>query len=205
MRLDLSLYLITDPVLCADHGLVETVVAAVRGGATVIQLRDKHAPDGELIDQARRLKATLSGSGVPLIINDRLAVALESGADGVHIGQDDGEVAEARRELGERAILGLSVQTLEQMARIDAERLDYLGLGPVFATPSKHDHAEPLGFTGLATLAAASPLPSVAIGGLKAEHVEATRQAGADGLAVISAICGMPDPEAAARAFFSRD
>ncbi|SDN90784.1 MULTISPECIES: thiamine phosphate synthase [Halomonas] len=201
MRLDLSLYLVTDPALCAGHGLVETVVAAVRGGASVVQLRDKHAADGELIDQARRLKAALAGSGVPLIINDRLAVAVESGADGLHIGQDDGEVAEARAALGEQAILGLSVQTLEQLARIDAKRLDYLGLGPVFATPSKHDHAEPLGFAGLATLAAASPLPGVAIGGLKAEHVAATRQAGAQGLAVISAICGMPDPEAAARAF----
>lgn len=203
MRLDLSLYLVTDPSLCDGHGLEKTVVAAVRGGATAIQLRDKHAGDGELIDQARRLKAALAGSGVPLIINDRLPVAVESGADGLHIGQDDGEVAAARAALGDQAILGLSVQTLEQMARLDGERLDYLGLGPVFATPSKHDHATPLGFEGLATLVAASPLPSVAIGGLKAEHAAAVRQAGAQGLAVISAICGMPDPEAAARAFYS--
>jgi len=202
MKLDLSLYLVTDPGLCAERGLVETVVAAVRGGVTVVQLRDKHASDGEMIDQARRLKAALAGSGVPLIINDRLAVALESGADGLHMGQDDGEVAAARAALGERAILGLSVQTLTQMARVDTERLDYLGLGPVFATPSKHDHAEPLGFAGLASLGAASPLPAVAIGGLKAEHAAAVRQAGGRGLAVISAICGRPDPEAAARSFF---
>ncbi len=202
MRLDLSLYLVTDPGLCASHGLEETVVAAVRGGVTLVQLRDKHASDGELIDQARRLKTALAGSGVPLIINDRLAVAVESGADGLHIGQDDGEVAAARAALGETAILGLSVQTLDQMARIDPQALDYLGLGPVFATPSKHDHASPLGFEGLATLVAASPLPSVAIGGLKAEHVAPVRRAGADGLAVISAICGQPDPEAAARRFF---
>lgn len=200
MRLDLSLYLVTDPGLCAERGMLETVVAAVRGGVTVVQLRDKHASDGEMIDQARRLKAALAGSGVPLIINDRLAVAVESGADGLHIGQGDGEVAAARAALGERALLGLSVQSLEQMARVDAERLDYLGLGPVFATPSKHDHAEPLGFDGLARLATASPLPAVAIGGLKAEHAAAVRQAGAQGLAVISAICGRPDPEAAARA-----
>lgn len=202
MRLDLSLYLVTDPGLCANHGLEETVVAAVRGGVTLVQLRDKHASDGELIDQARRLKTALADSGVPLIINDRLAVAVESGADGLHIGQDDGEVAAARAALGETAILGLSVQTLDQMARIDPQALDYLGLGPVFATPSKHDHASPLGFEGLATLVAASPLPSVAIGGLKAEHVAPVRRAGADGLAVISAICGQPDPEAAARRFF---
>ncbi|MBE0489601.1 MAG: thiamine phosphate synthase [Halomonas sp.] len=202
MRLDLSLYLVTDPGLCAEQGLIETVVAAVRGGVTVVQLRDKHASDGEMIDQARRLKAALAGSGVPLIINDRLAVAVESGADGLHIGQDDGEVAAARAALAERALLGLSVQTPGQLARVDAERLDYLGLGPVFATPSKQDHAEPLGFAGLAALVAASPLPAVAIGGLKAEHVMAVRQAGAGGLAVISAICGRSDPEAAARDFF---
>lgn len=203
MRLDLSLYLITDPGLCAGRGLTETVVAAVRGGVTVVQLRDKHASDGEMIDQARRLKAALAGSGVPLIINDRLTVALESGADGLHIGQDDGEVAAARAALGEQALLGLSVQRHDQLGRVDAERLDYLGLGPVFATASKHDHAEPLGFTGLASLAAASPLPAVAIGGLKAEHAAAVHQAGARGLAVISAICGHADPEAAARAIRS--
>ncbi|WP_337133598.1 thiamine phosphate synthase, partial [Staphylococcus aureus] len=93
-------------------------------------------------------------------------------------------------------------QTLDQMARIDPQALDYLGLGPVFATPSKHDHASPLGFEGLATLGAASPRPSVAFGGITAELVAPVRRAGADGLAVISAICGQPDPEAAARRFF---
>lgn len=201
MRLDLSLYLITDQGICAGSGLVETVMAAVRGGVTMVQLRDKHASDGELIDQARRLKAALAGSGVPLIINDRLDVALAAGADGLHMGQDDGDVAMARAALGSEAILGLSVQNQAQMMRVDAEHLDYLGLGPVFATPSKHDHAEPLGFEGLASLVAASPLPTVAIGGLKAEHAAATRQAGAEGLAVISAICDAADPEAAARAF----
>lgn len=202
MRFDLSVYLITDPSLCAERGVVETVVAAVRGGVTLVQLRDKHVSDAELIDQARRLKAALVGSGVPLIINDRLAVAVESGADGLHIGQDDGDVVEARQALGPNAILGLSVQTHEQLARVDPSRLDYLGLGPVFPTPSKGDHAQPLGFEGLAALVAASPLPSVAIGGLKAEHATALRAAGAQGAAVISAICGQSDPEAAARAFF---
>lgn len=201
MSLDLSLYLVTDPELCARQGLVETVVAAVRGGVTVVQLRDKQASDGEMIDQARRLKAALAGSGVPLIINDRLAVALESGADGLHIGQDDGDVAAARSALGEAAILGLSVQNHDQLARLDPARLDYLGFGPVFATTTKRNHATPLGFDGLAALVAASPLPAVAIGGLKAEHARQVRAAGAQGPAVISAICGQPDPEAAARAF----
>lgn len=203
MPIDLSLYLVTDPGLCADRGLVDTVVAAVRGGVTLVQLRDKQASTAELIDQARRLKAALAGSGVPLIINDRLEVALAAGADGLHLGQDDGDVAAARAALGERAILGLSVQTHGQLARLDPGPLDYLGLGPVFATPTKHDHARPLGFDGLAALVAASPLPTVAIGGLTAAHAAAVRSAGADGLAVISAICGQPDPEAAARAFFA--
>ncbi len=204
MRVDLSLYLVTDPRLCARHGLVETVVAAVRGGVTLVQLRDKHASDDELIDQARRLKAALAGSGVPLIINDRLNVALASEADGLHLGQDDSDVALARQALGEGAILGLSVQNLEQMARLDPGPLDYLGLGPVFATSTKQNHAHPLGFDGLATLVAASPLPAVAIGGLQAEHAARVRAAGARGSAVISAICDTPDPQAAAQAFFTR-
>lgn len=204
MRLDLSLYLITDPSLCEGQGLVETVAAAVRGGVTVVQLRDKHASDDEMIQQARRIKQAIAGSGVPLIINDRLEVALASGADGLHIGQDDGDVATARRALGPDALFGLSVQRLDQLTRLDTEAvndLNYLGLGPVFATATKGDHATPIGLDGLAALVAASPLPSVAIGGLKREHVEAVRRAGADGLAVVSAICGTPDPEAAARAF----
>lgn len=200
MSPDLSLYLVTDSALCADYGLVETVAAAVRGGVTVVQLRDKHASDAEMIAQARQIKQAIAGSGVPLIINDRLEVALASGADGLHIGQDDGEVAAARRALGPQAILGLSIQRLDQLTQLDTDSLDYLGLGPVFATPTKGDHATPIGFDGLAALAAASPLPSVAIGGLKHEHVEKIRAAGANGLAVVSAICGTPDPQAAARA-----
>lgn len=203
MSLDLSLYLVTDPRLCARYGLVETVVAAVRGGATIVQLRDKQASDGELIDQARQLKAALAGSGVPLIINDRLAVAIESGADGLHLGQGDGDVVAARTAMGEQAILGLSVQNHAQLARLDPAPLDYLGLGPVFATSTKHDHAQPLGFDGLAALVAASPLPAVAIGGLEAQHVDKIRAAGAKGPAVVSAICGQADPEAAARMFYT--
>ncbi|WP_027966361.1 thiamine phosphate synthase [Halomonas halocynthiae] len=203
MHVDLSLYLVTDPALCKSYGLVETVAAAVRGGATLIQLRDKHASDAEMVSQARQIKQALAGSGVPLIINDRLEVALASGADGLHIGQDDGDVAAARNALGEKAILGLSVQRLEQLAQLDAAALNYLGLGPVFATATKGDHATPIGFDGLAALVAASPLPNVAIGGLKREHVEKVRAAGADGLAVVSAICGTPDPQAAAQGFFN--
>ncbi|WP_447956899.1 thiamine phosphate synthase [Vreelandella sp. EE7] len=201
MSLDLSLYLVTDAALCSAYGLEKTVEAAVAGGVTVVQLRDKHASDAAMIDQARRLKALLAGSGVPLIINDRLHVAVESGADGLHVGQSDATVPSARQALGRHALLGLSINTLAELESAPLETLDYLGLGPVFATASKQDHAQPLGFDGLAALARASRLPSVAIGGLKAEHAGRVFEAGAHGLAVISAICGTPDPYEAARAF----
>lgn len=199
-REQLSVYLVTDPALCAGHGLERTVMDAVRGGATLIQLRDKHATDAELIQIARRLKQAMASTDVPLVINDRVAVAEASGADGVHLGQDDGDVAEARRRLGATAIIGLSVQNLRQLNELDTASLDYLGLGPVFVTATKRDHAAPLGFDELTRLVAASPLPCVAIGGLKAEHSAQLRQSGADGLAVVSAICGQPDPQAATRA-----
>lgn len=201
MPLDLSLYLVTDAALCQHYGLENTVSEAVRGGVSVVQLRDKQASDAQMIDQARRLKAILAGSGVPLIINDRLEVALASQADGLHVGQSDSDVYQARQAMGPDAILGLSINTAEQLQAVPSDVLDYVGIGPVFATPSKQDHAQPVGFGGLASLVNTCPLPSVAIGGLNASHASAVRRAGASGLAVISAICGQPDPEAAARAF----
>lgn len=201
MPLDLSLYLVTDAALCRDQGLEQTVEAAVKGGVTIVQLRDKHASDEQMTAQAKRLKTLLAGTGVPLIINDRLPVALESQADGLHVGQSDAAVQEARRLLGEQAIIGLSINTIAQLQATPFELLDYVGIGPVFATESKQDHAQPIGFGGLAALVKACPLPSVAIGGLKAEHAISVHRAGANGLAVISAICGQPDPYQAARAF----
>lgn len=201
MPLDLSLYLVTDASLCRGYGLEQTVEEAVKGGVTIVQLRDKHASDEQMIAQAKRLKALLAGTGVPLIINDRLQVALESQADGLHVGQSDAAVQEARRVLGEQAIIGLSINTLAQLQAAPMELLDYVGIGPVFATVSKQNHAQPIGFDGLASLVKACPLPSVAIGGLKAKHAMSVQQADANGLAVISAICGQPDPYQAARAF----
>lgn len=201
MRFDLSLYLVTDARLCQPYGLERTVVEAVEGGVSFVQLRDKQASDADMIKQAKRLKAALAGSGVPLVINDRLVVALESGADGLHVGQSDTAAQQARTAMGPDAIIGLSINTLAQLQAAPVELLDYVGLGPVFATQSKRDHALPIGFEGLAQLAAASPLPSVAIGGLKADHSEQVFRAGTNGLAVISAICGQPAPYQAARLF----
>jgi thiamine-phosphate pyrophosphorylase len=198
--LDLSLYLVTDPGLCASHGLADTVRAAVAGGVSIVQLRDKQAPDELLIEQGRALKAALAGTGVPLIINDRLRVAAEVGADGVHVGQSDASVAAARELLGPRAIVGLSIQTIDQARAVAALPVDYVGIGPVFATVTKADHAAPLGCDGLAAVRTATDFPAVAIGGLAAAHADCVLSAGCQGLAVVSAVCGNPDPEAAAAA-----
>ncbi|MCL7929956.1 thiamine phosphate synthase [Halomonas llamarensis] len=199
MRFDLSVYLVTDATLCQPYGLERTVEDAVAGGVTMVQLRDKHASETTMIEQAKRLNAILKPKNVPLIINDRLNVALASGAEGLHVGQSDTTVREARDALGPNAIIGLSINTLEQLNSMPLEGLDYVGLGPVFATTSKQDHATPLGFDGLATLVEVSAVPSVAIGGLKAQHIDAVKRSGAHGIAVISAICGQASPQNAAK------
>jgi thiamine-phosphate pyrophosphorylase len=194
---DLSLYLVLDPDLCAGTGMVETTRAAVAGGATIVQLRDKDADTASRIATGRALKMVLQGTGAKLIVNDDVEAAIAIGADGIHIGQEDMDARTARNLIGPDMILGLSVETLALAEAVDPMLVDYVGIGPVFATPTKPDHKQPIGFDGLARLVAVSPVPSVAIGGLKAEHTAAVLAAGAQGLAVVSAICGTPDPEAA--------
>jgi len=196
---DLSVVLVTDPRQCAGRGVAATVEAAVAGGATVVQLRDKTAGDAELTALARDLKARLAGTGVALIVNDRVAVAEAAGADGVHVGQADGAPEAARARLGPAAVVGVSVHTAAEMAAIDPAVVDYVGSGPLRATATKPDHGPPLGLDGLAALCRTSPVPMVAIGGVTADDAAALIGAGLDGLAVVSAICAADDPEAAAR------
>ena len=195
---DLSLYLVLDPVLCAGIGMVETARAAVAGGATIVQLRDKHASTASMIETGLALKQALAGTGARLIVNDDVEAAIAIGADGLHIGQDDMDALTARRLVGPDMILGLSVETQALAAAIDPALVDYAGIGPVFATPTKPDHKQPIGFAGLSRMIDLCPVPSVAIGGLKAMHAADALLAGADGIAVVSAICGTPDPQAAA-------
>lgn len=202
MRDHLRLYLVTDPVLCAGSALADQVRAAVAGGVTMVQVRDKDASTESLIAQTRAVLAALAGTGVPVIVNDDVEAAVVSGAQGAHIGQSDGDVARARALLGPDRILGLSCETADLVRVARGSGVDYLGLGPVFATATKADHKTPIGFDGLARMVAASDVPTVAIGGLNASHVAAVRTSGADGMAVVSAICGQADPDAAARAFF---
>lgn len=199
-RFDLSLYLVLDPELCRAIGMVETARLAALSGVTMVQLRDKQASTDEMISTGLALKAALAGTGVPLIIiNDDVEAAIAIAADGIHVGQDDMAAVAVRARVGDGMILGLSVETLELMERVDPTVVDYVGVGPVFATGTKPDHKPPIGFDGLARIVAASPVPTVAIGGVKAEHVEEIFAAGAEGLAVVSAICGRPDPQAAAK------
>lgn len=196
---DLSVYLVLDPDLCRKIGMAETARLAVEGGATIVQLRDKHADTTQMIETGRALKAVLSGTGVPLIVNDDVDAAIAIGAEGVHVGQSDMVAAAARQRIGRDMILGLSVETEELARRVEPSVVDYVGIGPVFATATKPDHKQPIGFDGLARIVAAAPVPAVAIGGVKAEHAGPALAAGAKGIAVVSAICGQPDPSAAAR------
>jgi len=199
-RFDLSLYLVLDPGLCRSIGMVETARAAVAGGATMVQLRDKHADTERMIATGLALKAALAGTGVPLIVNDDVEAAIAIGADGVHVGQNDLGAAAVRSRVGPDMILGLSIGTADLAQAIDPAVIDYVGVGPVFPTATKPGHPPAIGFDGLADVTAASRVPVVAIGGLKARHVAETLATGAAGLAVVSAICGTPDPRVASAA-----
>ena len=197
---DLTLYLVTDPRQVAARGLAATVDAAVTGGATLVQLRDPDAHGRELVAQARALKALLAPRGIALIVNDRVDVAHAAGADGVHLGQDDLSPRAARAILGPEAIIGLSVGTPAEFAGSDLSAVDYLGVGPVRATGTKADAGAAIGPEGVAAVRALTTRPIVGIGGIDAGLAGAVIRAGADGVAVVSAICAAPDPEAAARA-----
>ncbi|MBL8488366.1 MAG: thiamine phosphate synthase [Rhodocyclaceae bacterium] len=196
----LGLYLVTDAAACAPRSVEEVVRAAVRGGATCVQLREKDLSTRGFLARARMLKALLAPLEVPLIINDRLDIALAAGADGVHVGQSDMPPAEVRRWMP-GGIVGLSVESADDVeaALESGVRLDYLGVSPVFATPTKTDAAPPLGLAGLAGIRALTRLPLVAIGGIGPANAADVLAAGADGLAVVSAICAAADPELAAR------
>lgn len=199
--IDLSLYLVLDPDLCEPLGMVETTRRAVAGGITAVQLRHKTATTEEFIAIGKELKEVLNGTEVALVINDNVEAAHALQADVLHIGQGDMPVEEARKLIGPEMILGLSVERLDLVKQVDASQVDYIGIGPVFATPTKPDHKPAIGFDGLAEIAVASPVPTVAIGGLKAEHVAQILEAGADGLAIVSAICGQKDVTSATEEF----
>lgn len=197
----LKLYLVTDSLMCQKLGLVQTVCEAIEGGVSFVQLRDKKADDDELYQIACELKEAIAGR-VPLVINDKVHIAKKAKLDGAHIGQGDLSVTEARQILGPDAWLGLSINTLSQLQHAHnnhLNQLNYFGLGPVFATHTKPDHASPLGLSGLDDLAKASLLPTVAIGGIQLDNARQVYQTHCDGIAVVSAICATDDPKLAAQ------
>ncbi len=201
LKHQLRLYLVTDSQSCTMPNLITTVRLAVANGVTMVQLREKTATTAQRVQMALALKEILIGTGVPLVVNDDVAAAVAADVDGTHIGQGDISSVQARALLGPDKILGLSCETSQAVQAADPALVDYLGLGPVFGTATKIDHAQPIGFDGLAQLVALSPLPNVAIGGLKPAHISDVHKSGADGMAVVSAICGQADPAAATRAF----
>jgi thiamine-phosphate pyrophosphorylase len=199
LRFDPTLYLVTDPGLARGRMLSDVVAAAVRGGVTLVQLRDKQAGGRALLEMAQALKAVLDPEGVPLIVNDRADVARAAGAAGCHVGQSDLPATEARAILGPDAILGVSIDAAVQARGIDPALVDYVAYGPFAATATKADAGRPIGADGLAAARKLTGLPLIAIGGIDAGNAAAAVRAGADGIAVVSAIMAAADPAAASR------
>jgi thiamine-phosphate pyrophosphorylase len=197
--LDYSLYLVTDRTLSRDRSLSTIVEAAVSGGVTCVQLREKDCSTREFMVEARALKKLLGPLSIPLIINDRLDIALASGANGVHLGQADMTIEDARRISPDSLVIGISAESLEDAVRAEWQGADYIGISPVFSTPTKTDTAPPLGLDGVKLLSAAVSIPTVGIGGINKTNAASVIRAGADGIAVVSAIVSADDPGEAAR------
>ncbi len=197
-NIDYSLYLVTDRDLALGRSTVEIVKRALQGGVTCVQLREKNCSTLEFIEQALALKDILKSTGVPLIINDRVDVALAVEADGVHLGQTDMPLAMAKKILGNTMIIGISAESLEDAVEAERKGADYLGVSPIYATPTKTDTAAPLGLEGLRAIRNSVRLPLVGIGGLNRDNSAEAIRHGADGIAGVSAIVAADDPATAA-------
>jgi len=195
----LRLYLVTDRSLAKGRDLETVVSDAVEGGVTMVQLREKDASTEEFISLAKQLKKILAPKGIPLIINDRVDVALACDADGVHIGQSDMPYETARKLMGPYKIIGLSVENMDDLQRANSLDVDYIGISPVFATPTKTDTAPEFGIEGLQKATKASVHPTVGIGGMNKETAAQVIRSGADGVAVVSAIMSADNPTFAAQ------
>jgi len=191
--IDYGLCIITAdmPELKRTH--VDVARESILGGATMVQLRDKNAGTREILEAALEIRDFTKRAGIPFIVNDRIDIAVAAGSDGVHLGQEDMPVDVARRILGRTRIIGISATNLEEAIEAQSRGADYLGVGPIFATPSKEDAAEPMGPAGLAEIRKQVRIPIVAIGGITEENAGEVIAAGADGIAVISAVAGASD------------
>lgn len=198
-KFDLSLYLVTDEGLAKGRSILEVVKQAVEGGVTMVQLREKEASTLDFYRLALEFSHFLKPRNIPLIINDRLDIALAVDAEGLHIGQSDLPYDVARKFLGKNKILGLSVETIEQAKEANRLPVDYIGLSPVFTTPTKAELEAALGLEGVKKICNFSKLPTVAIGGMNKNTVAATIAQGVNGVAVVSAIMSADNPKLAAQ------
>jgi thiamine-phosphate pyrophosphorylase len=207
MTVDLRLYALIDPAVAGGRSLGD-IAKRIAGSATLVQLRDKHGSTRQLVEKARELTIVLAPLDIPLLINDRVDVALAAEADGVHIGQDDMSPADARLLLGKTAIIGLSIKTVEQAKAAPLELLDYVGVGGVYATTSKDTTSAPIGLSGLGAVVQAirardPKFPICGIAGINQSNAADVIMQGADGVAVISALSMAADPTMAARDILS--
>ena len=195
---DYSLYLVTDRSLSRGRATSVIVASAIKGGVSCVQLREKKLGTRDFINEAKMLNTLLLSKGIPLIINDRVDVALAVKAAGVHLGQSDMSIEDARRILGTTSIIGISAECLEDAVKAEKQGADYIGISPVFSTATKTDTAPPLGLAGLYEIRTQVSLPLVALGGINIENCSQVITSGADGIAVVSAIVSAPSPEHAA-------
>lgn len=197
--IDYALYLVTDRGLSRGRSTLDIIKAAVKGGVTCVQLREKTCSTRQFIAEAFAIKDFLKARGVPLIINDRLDVAQAIGADGVHLGQTDMPIQMAQRIIKDKMIIGISAESLEDAIEAEKNGADYIGVSPIYATPTKTDTAPALGLEGLREIRQNVKIPLVGIGGLNARNAGDVLRGGADGVALVSAIVAADDPEKAAR------
>ncbi len=197
-EVDFRLYLVTDRILAAGRPLEQIVRQGVSGGVSLIQLREKDVAARTFLEEAFMLRRATSELGIPLIINDRLDIALACSADGVHLGQEDIPCALARRICGTNMLIGVSVSNEGEALEAEADGADYLGVGPIFATSTKPDALPPIGLDALRGIRRAVRIPLVGIGGISAANAGEVIRAGADGVAVVSALIAAPDPKVAA-------
>ncbi len=196
---DYSLYLVTDQKLCLGRDLIKVVLEAVAGGVSIVQIREKDCDAGDFFQLAVALKKKLEKKGVPLIINDRVDIAIAARADGVHVGQTDLPAVVVREMLGPNKILGVSINSFDQITEADKFDIDYLSLSPVFPTPTKPDTTPAFGIEGLKKARQMTTRPLITIGGINRDNLNEIIVAGMDGVAVVSAICSALFPGTAAR------
>lgn len=196
---DYSLYLLTNQKLAGERNLADIVSEAIEGGVTIVQYREKDAPTGYMIEQARQIHTITKKAGIPLIIDDRLDVMLAIDAEGVHVGQSDIPAGVARKLIGPDKILGVTAKTVEQAAKAVADGADYLGVGDIFGTTTKADAGKPIGLVLFNEIAQSVPVPVVGIGGITSDNTASVIKSGGSGVAVISAIIGQVSPVKAAK------